>query len=120
MKNKKLIMPAMLSVATVLISACGGSSDSSEPAQGAAITQSESAAGTPYIGITDEELGWRAEVPETQTAALLVNDDFNFETARQTRVEFNLPEASGENAEASFCTDYTATPDGYEVEILER
>jgi len=115
MMKKKMINHTLLSVAVLAIAGCGGSGDSNEPAQGAAVAQSESAAGTPYVGITDEELGWRAEVPETQTAALQVNDEFDFATSRRNKVELYIPEAAGQNAEAAFCTDYTQNGADYEV-----
>lgn len=111
MTIKKLISPTLISIIAVALSACGGSSDN-----GPAIEQTASAVGTPYVGITDEELGWRAEVPETQTAALRVTGEFDFATARRAKVTLVVPEAMNENADAAICTDYTATSDGYEVD----
>jgi len=76
-----------LTAVTLVLTACGSSSsDSDEALLGAALPQgqTDSAINTPFVAITDEELGELAEVPDTQTASLQVFDDFTFDTARRT------------------------------------
>jgi len=117
MKKKQLLNSVSMAVLALAVSACGSSNN--EPATGAAqayFGQSASAAGTPYVGISDEELGWRAEVPETQTALLNVQNDYNFDASRRTVVTMSVPQAVGEKAEASFCTDYSFDGVDYEVD----
>jgi len=121
MKIRTIRNSFALTAVAMVLSACGSSSegdDGSEPAIGAAIgvEQTASAADTNYVGITDEELGDLAEVPDTETARLQVFDDFTFETARQTSVYLSIPEAVGVSAEATFCTDYSLKDNGdYDV-----
>jgi len=117
MKKKQLLNNVSMAVLALAVSACGSSSG--EPATGAAqayFGQTASAAGTPYFGISDEELGWRAEVPETETALLNVQNDFNFDASRRTIVRMSVPQAVNEQAEASFCTDYSFDGVNYEVD----
>ena len=108
-----------LTAVTLVLTACGSSSsDSDEALLGAALPQgqTDSAINTPFVAITDEELGELAEVPDTQTASLQVFDDFTFDTARRTNVALSIPEATAVNAEATFCTDYSLEASGdYDV-----
>jgi len=103
----------------LMVTACG--SPSSEGDHGPALAsaqplQTTDALGTPYVAITDEDLGWRADVPDTSTARLQVMDDFTFNTSHRTTVEMWVPEAVNVSAEATFCTDYQLIEGGgYEV-----
>ncbi len=118
--NTRIIKNGLaLTAVAVLLSACGSpSSQNDDPLLGAAFGQgqTESAANTNYVAITDEELGFLANVPDTETASLRVMDDFTFDTSRETTVSMSIPEASSVNAEATFCTDYSLQSGGdYEV-----
>jgi len=107
MKTKQLLTYTTCSALALLVAACGSPSVEGEagPNLAAALpNQSESAQGTPYVAISDEELGWRADVPETATANLQVEDSFDFATSRNAQVDM-------------FCTNYTKLPDDtYEVD----
>lgn len=120
MKIRMIKNSLALSVVTLMISACGPTSgENDEPSLGAAagVEQTASAANTNYVGITDEELGSLAEVPETETSRLLIMDDFTFDTSRKTTVTMSVPEAIGVSAEATFCTDYSLQVNGdYDVD----
>ena len=79
--------------------------------------QTESAIGTPFIGITAEELSSLPAVPVTETSNIEVARDFNFKTARKVAVDFNVEEARGLITDVSICTDYQVTAQGgYEVD----
>ena len=117
MKTKSIINCAAFTAITVLLSACGSSSSNSDDISllAAAFEQGQttsSAADNNFVATTDEELGDLAIVPVTQTAQLLVHDDFTFETSRSTSVSMSVPEAASVDAEATFCTDYSANGDG--------
>ena len=120
MKTKTIKNSLALTAVTLVLTACGSSSSESDNALlGAALPQgqTDSALNTPFVAITDDELGELAEVPDTQTASLVVFDDFNFDTARRTNVALSIPEASAMSAEATFCTDYSLEANGaYDVE----
>jgi len=120
MKTKQLLTYTTCSALALLVAACGSPSVEGEagPNLAAALpNQSESAQGTPYVAISDEELGWRADVPETATANLQVEDSFDFATSRNAQVDMNVPAAASVEAEATFCTNYTKLPDDtYEVD----
>lgn len=119
--NKTTIKNSLaLTAVTVILTACGSSSSQNdEPLIGAAFGQgqTDSAANTNYVAITDAELGILAEVPDTETASLQVLNDFTFDTARRTNVSLSIPEARTVAAEATFCTDYSLEASGhYEVD----
>ncbi len=121
MKTKTIFHGTAVTALSVLLIACGGSSSSdSDPVLlGAAITegQTDSAANTNFVAITDSELGDLANVPDTKTASLQVLDDFTFDTSRSTTVSMSIPEARNVDAEATFCTDYSAKNDGtYDID----
>jgi len=61
---------------------------------------------TNYVGTSDQELGYLAQVPETLTAAMYTSNDFAFTTSHIQPVSFSLPEMSTQQAEATFCTEY--------------
>lgn len=118
MKTKQLLTRLSIVAVAVAVTACGPTGgEGDEPITGAAspVEQSVAAEGTPYVGLSDEELGWRAEVPVTRTASLIVQDGFNFETSRRTVVSMFVPGAVGEIAEATFCTDYVFDGVDYDV-----
>jgi len=121
MKIKRILTSSTLVATALLVSACGSpvSDNDDGPFLGAALPQGQtaSAAGTNYVALTDEELGWRAEVPDTDTANLQVYNDFTFDTSRRTKVDLSIPEAVNVSAEATFCTDYTMSAAGeYDVD----
>lgn len=115
MTTKTIISGAAFTALSIMLTACGSSSSNSDEVElGAAFAQGQtgSAAETNYIALSNEELGTLAEVPETQTAALQVLDDFTFDTSRNMTVTMSIPEAAIVEAEATFCTDYSANGDG--------
>jgi len=115
MTTKQIASNVAISAIAFMVTACGSPTvggDEGETLAAAQPVQTADAVGTPYIAITDEDLGWRAEVPDTQTAELVVYNDFNFETSRRTQVDLSVPEATTQTAEASFCTDYTDKGNG--------
>jgi len=120
MTTKRIVSNTALSVAALMVTACGSptvDNDAGATIAAAQPAQTTDAQGTPYVAISDEDLGWRAEVPETQTAELQVNNDFNFETSRRTKVQLSVPDAVSVAAEATFCTEYTRLDNGeYDVD----
>ncbi len=116
MNTRNLVGNAAVTSIALLLGACGSSATSYEseeqPELGAASQQIETPSTADSNYVSAEALSNLGDVPDTRTAALVVLDDFTFETSRDTTVSMYIPEAVGVGAEASFCTDYTRLGDG--------
>lgn len=90
---------------------------SNEPEIGAALAvqQTESAIGTPFVGITVAELGELAEAPNTITNSIVASRDFSFTTSRKISVELDVVEARGMTTDVVICTDFTNLEHTYDV-----
>ena len=88
-----------------------------EPDIGAAmaVQQTESAQGTPFVGITVAELGELAAAPDTATGNIVASRDFAFTTSRKISVELDVVEARGMTTNVVFCTDFKNLQRTYDV-----
>ncbi len=95
----------------------GNNGGSATPDIGAAQSQlqSASAAGTPYVGITNEELGFLAEVPTTETSNIQSSREFDFRTSRKIMLELDIEEARGLTTDVTLCSVYTLSPEGFDI-----
>lgn len=122
MKRQQFISTSALCSLSVLIVGCNSATSTEayddSPVLGAALplvsipTHIQSFNDTNYVGTSDQELGYLAQVPITQTASIRVMDDFDFSADRQTQVSFAVPNAINLDAEATFCTEYKIKPSG--------
>jgi len=93
-------------ISPVLSAALPLSSEPTEPFQQQAFND------TNYIETSDQQLGFLAQVPRTQTASIRAFDDFDFSTSQSQTVSFSLPDVSTNQAEATFCTEYEMQSSG--------
>jgi len=94
---KKLFITTSM---TLMLSACGGSPDST-------VNSGAENGLAPLTG---------AALPDpVDTKSLVVSEDFAFDTARTIMINFDIPEAAGKDASVSICTKYTAI-DPFEVD----
>ncbi len=87
-----------------------GGNDSSSPEVAAALPAD------PYVNLAATSNGLLVPVPQTETADIVVQPDFNFKTARKVAVNLDVPEARGVTTSLSFCTDYEPTTTGFDVD----
>lgn len=83
-----------------------------------AVQQTQSAVGTPFVGITVAELaalGAMEAIPATETGSLVASRDFSFPTSRKVSVGLDVAEARGMTTDVVFCTEYQALPGSYDV-----
>ena len=111
-----------IALASTLIVVCrpyeeeGGVSNTPDLGAALASGQTESAIGTPYVGITVEELGALVETPETETANIVTSSEFNFPTSRAVALDLYVEEARGVTTDVVLCTDYSKVGDTYDVD----
>ena len=125
MNIQQKISACSLSTLAVLFVGCNasGSNNSLDTAVlGAAVPtssqpfQQQAFNDTNYVATNDQQLGFLARVPTTQTASIRAFDDFAFNTSQTQSVSFSLPENSTHQDEATFCTEYKMQASGsYQV-----
>lgn len=121
MKLQHIKKVVSISTLCVLFAGCGTTNrgeELSNPTLSAALPltsepfQQQTFNDTNYIGTNDQQLGFLAQVPRTQTASIPAYDDFAFDASQFQSVNFSLPETSNQPAEATFCTEYSLQSPG--------
>jgi len=125
MNIQQIISACSLSALAALFVGCSASAPNdslNSPVLGAALPavppansepfQQQAFNDTNYVATSDQQLGFLANVPTTQTASFRAYDDFTFNTSQIQPVSFSLPENSAHQAEATFCTEYQIQESG--------
>lgn len=123
MKLKQLNHAVVAGIVTLTLAGCDGLRPQEEKvvtnAGGNDSSAPEIAAGLPedpYVNVEQTTNGVLVPVPQTETADIVVQPDFDFKTSRKVAVNLNVPEARGVTTSLSFCTDYQVSSTGFDVD----
>ena len=114
---KKLLPVSPFVMSLAILAGCGGG-ESDTPGMGAAMSAIGGGVTAPGVvdNNTDESPVEALPLEVFNTKALIVADDFAFDTAQSIDIDFDLESARNNEASVSICTAYTTDSQGYNVD----